>query len=355
MKIILLLLLSTLIFSRLIEIYPTDGSKNIIMEIEDEEIIDQMILNKIKIVDITNQKIIPQNPSLNFPDQPSQQTVVNKINSEVTKESLKQYLDKLCSHPHRMSRRAGSELSIKWITETVQKIIDELPTERKKLFKVTLVPVPGYIANSIIVTFNGSYFFSTNISSLVNENVIIGAHADDVGHQQAGADDNGSGTVTIMEAFRVIAKSSYLPKRTIEFMFYSAEESGLIGSRLIANQYKSRNKKVHAVLNHDMVGYHRPNTSLEAYLVNSQTNSNLNSFLLKLVKEYSGIKVTNYNRGYGSDHISWNNAGYASTCWKEFYFSPQYHQATDKVQHINFDLVREFTKVAISFAIELSA
>jgi len=246
-----------------------------------------------------------------------------------------------------MSRRAGSELSIKWITDTVNEIINGLPEERKRLFKVTLVPVPGYVANSVIVTFNGS----TN----ANEIDVIGAHDDDVGHNQAGADDNGSGTVTILESFQIIAKSTFRPKKTLEFMFYTAEESGLIGSRLIANRYRSEGRKVYATLNHDMVGYNRPGSVLEGYLVNTQTNAQLNAFLVKLVREYSGIKITNYGRGYGSDHISWNSAGFPATCWKEFYFSPQYHAATDKPVHINNDLLVEFTKVAIGFSVELTS
>jgi len=104
-----------------------------------------------------------------------------------------------------------------------------------------------------------------------------------------------------------------------------------------------------------MVGYNRPGSPIESYLVNTQTHADLNRFLLEVVKSYSGIKVTNYNRQYGSDHISWNGAGFPATCWKEFYFSPQYHQPSDKPQHINFDLVNEFTKVAVGFSIELTA
>jgi len=219
-----------------------------------------------------------------------------------------------------------------------------LSQERQKLFHVELVEIRGYIAKSIIVTLKGN----------LAESVIVGAHIDDVGHPNAGADDNASGSVSVFEAFRVIAQSNFLPARTVHFMWYTAEESGLIGSRQIAAEFKRTNKKVYAVLNHDMVGYHKPGEPLKAYMVIPQTNSLLNTFVKKLVQEYSGIPVVNYNQGYGSDHASWNSQGYAASCWKEFFWSPQYHASTDKPQFINYDLIKEFTKVAVSFIIELS-
>jgi len=103
-----------------------------------------------------------------------------------------------------------------------------------------------------------------------------------------------------------------------------------------------------------MVGYNRPGSVLESYLITVATNSLLNTFLNKLIKEYSGISVKLYNQSYGSDHISWNNAGYAACGWKEFYWSPQYHQPSDKTNVINYDLVKEFAKVGVAFLIELS-
>jgi len=118
---------------------------------------------------------------------------------------------------------------------------------------------------------------------------------------------------------------------------------------------KIKEKKVYAVLNHDMVGYNRPGSALEMYLILPSTNSQLNSFVSKLVKEYSGISLKDYNRSYGSDHISWHNQGYPASGIKEFYFSPQYHQPTDKPAVISYPLIKEFSKVGVAFVIETSS
>lgn len=284
-----------------------------------------------------------------FPEKPTQQTIVNSLLSQVSKTNLKANLEKFCSHPHRMSRRAGSQESMDWLKAQIDQLVSNLPTNRSSLFSTEWVKINGYLADSLIVTMKGR--------SSSDEAVILGAHSDDVGHPQAGADDNASGTVAVLEALRLLAEStSFLPQRPVLFMFFTAEESGLIGSAQIARAFKASNRKVYAMLQHDMVGYNRPNSDLEGYVVTEQTNRLLTDFLGKLIVEYGkGIKkVSPYNRMYGSDHISFNNQGYPAACWKEFYFSPQYHSANDKPQYVNFDLIAEFSKVAIAFAVELS-
>jgi leucyl aminopeptidase len=53
-----------------------------------------------------------------------------------------------------------------------------------------------------------------------------------------GADDNGSGSVTIFESLRVLVSSGFLPKKPLEFHWYAAEEGGLLGSQKVVAKYK---------------------------------------------------------------------------------------------------------------------
>lgn len=46
-----------------------------------------------------------------------------------------------------------------------------------------------------------------------------------------GADDGGSGTVTILEAFRALIQAGFRPEVPVEFHWYAAEEGGLLGSQ----------------------------------------------------------------------------------------------------------------------------
>ena len=74
-----------------------------------------------------------------------------------------------------------------------------------------------------------------------------------------GADDDGSGTVTILEAFRVLLQSEDVIKgnaqNTIEFQWYSAEEGGLLGSQAIFSDYEKKARDVKAMLQQDMTGF----------------------------------------------------------------------------------------------------
>ncbi len=83
-----------------------------------------------------------------------------------------------------------------------------------------------------------------------DEFVILGAHFDSWDFA-TGAQDNGSGTVEVMEAARVIAQLKTPPKRTIRFALWGGEEEGLIGSRAYVKQHAAEMSKCIADLNTD--------------------------------------------------------------------------------------------------------
>jgi leucyl aminopeptidase len=83
--------------------------------------------------------------------------------------------------------------------------------------------------------------------------IIIGAHQDSVNNAfpllpAPGADDDGSGTVTILEAFRVLVQAGFKPEKPVEFHWYAAEEGGLLGSQDIASEYAYQRKDVGAMI-----------------------------------------------------------------------------------------------------------
>lgn len=78
------------------------------------------------------------------------------------------------------------------------------------------------------------------------------AHYDGVGSgstRREAADDNGSGSVVLLEALRVLAAANFKPKQTLELHFYAGEEAGLLGSRDVFASYRSRGARVVAYLN----------------------------------------------------------------------------------------------------------
>jgi len=77
--------------------------------------------------------------------------------------------------------------------------------------------------------------------------VILGAHLDswDVGQ---GTTDNGTGSMVVLEAARIIAQSGLKPQRTIRFILFSGEEQGLLGSRAYAAAHQREADSIQAVL-----------------------------------------------------------------------------------------------------------
>jgi hypothetical protein len=72
-----------------------------------------------------------------------------------------------------------------------------------------------------------------------------------------GANDDGSGTIAVMECARVMSKHSF--PATIIFVTVSGEEQGLLGAYFMASKAKKENWKIEAVLNNDIMGSNNSN------------------------------------------------------------------------------------------------
>jgi bacterial leucyl aminopeptidase len=129
--------------------------------------------------------------------------------------------------------------------------------------------------------------------------VVIGAHQDSINLwlpsvlAAPGADDDGSGTVTILEAFRVLLQSKDIVEgnhaNTIEFHWYSAEEGGLLGSQAIFSSYAKAGRDIKAMLQQDMTGH--VTRTIQAGKVESVgvivdfVDPNLTDFIKKVIVE----------------------------------------------------------------------
>lgn len=98
-------------------------------------------------------------------------------------------------------------------------------------------------------------------AELANEPVIVGAHYDHLGIDAAtgqyfpGADDNASGVSVMLEVARNLARS-FQPQRSIVFVAFTGEESGLLGSQYFVSNLPVAFQagKPYAMLNLDAVG-----------------------------------------------------------------------------------------------------
>jgi carboxypeptidase Q len=136
-----------------------------------------------------------------------------------------------------------------------------------------------------------------------DEVVVVGAHLDswDLGQ---GTTDNGTGSMVVLEAARILAKSGLKPRRTIRFILFTGEEQGLHGSRAYVEAHKAELPRISACLVHDtgtgkVIGLgsgHRPALGpvLEKELVS--------------LKDVGPLDMR-ARFGGGSDHVSFDRAG----------------------------------------------
>ncbi len=136
-----------------------------------------------------------------------------------------------------------------------------------------------------------------------DEVVILGAHLDswDLG---TGSTDNGTGSMAVLEAARVLAKLNLKPKRTIRFILFSGEEEGLCGSVKYVEAHKDELEKISGVLVHD-TGTGRV---LTLALHDNYQDREIVDQVLAPLKELRLLEPTMMHMS-GTDHLSFNAAG----------------------------------------------
>lgn len=200
-----------------------------------------------------------------------------------------------------------------------------------------------------------------------NDTVVIGSHQDSANLflptilAAPGADDDGSGTVTILEVLRVLSAGHFQPKKSLEFHWYSAEEGGLLGSQAVFSAYEKAGVPVIAMLQQDMTGYVKK--TIDAGLpealgvITDFVDEGLTDFIKTVIKGYCSIPYVETKCGYAcSDHASASRAGYRSAFVIESDFkssNPYIHSQNDVIEQLSFSHMTEHAKLTTGFAIEL--
>lgn len=189
---------------------------------------------------------------------------------------------------------------------------------------------------------------------LAKETVIIGAHYDHLGRGERGslerdakkretihhgADDNGSGSVSVMELARRFALRKAYEGRTLVFMTFAGEEQGLLGSRHFCNAPTVPLDRACAMVNLDMVGRLRADKDSTQGKLEIGGIGSAKSFapmIDELNKKYD-FKLARTISAYGpSDHTS-----FAEKKVPVFFLftglHTEYHRPADVVETINFD------------------
>ncbi|PPQ63807.1 hypothetical protein CVT24_009802 [Panaeolus cyanescens] len=286
---------------------------------------------------------------------PSHQTELRPILASVSTSNMQSYLSSLTAFNNRYYKASTGASASNWILNTVNSIASTYGRSdvTAKLF------THSYVQSSIIAKIPG-----TNPSAEV---VILGAHMDSINlsnptsGRAPGADDDGTGSVNLIEGFRALLAAGFRPTNPVEFHWYAAEEVGLLGSQAIATNYKNAGVKVRAFMQLDMSGYFKPGTTEVMALQADYINTDLNNFLKNLITTYSRIPwAMDKACGYAcSDHASWYKAGFPSSFPYEAVTgndNPSIHSSSDttSVSGFSWSHSLEFAKIGVAFAYELA-
>ncbi|UQD56659.1 M28 family metallopeptidase [Flavobacterium sp. K5-23] len=205
-----------------------------------------------------------------------------------------------------------------------------------------------------------------------DEVLVISAHYDHVGMKDGfiynGADDDGSGTVALLEiaeAFEIAKKEGHGPKRSILFLHVTGEEHGLHGSRYYSENPLFPLKNTITDINIDMIGRRddaHADTNNYVYVIGADRLStdlhniciNANNKYIQMELDYKYNDKMDPNRFYErSDHYNFAKNGIPAV----FLFNgvhADYHQKSDTPDKIEYDGLARRAQLAFTIAWELA-
>ena len=175
-----------------------------------------------------------------------------------------------------------------------------------------------------------------------DEYIILSAHFDSW-DGASGATDNGTGTLVMMEAMRILKKLYPNPKRTIIAGHWGSEEQGLNGSRAFVEDHPEIVQNIQAVFNQDNGTGRVVNMSGSGFLHSYEFLGRWLSKVPRTTREPIQTTFPGAPGGGGSDHASFVAAGVpafslSSNSW--LYGSYTWHTNRDTYDKIVFDDVR---------------
>ncbi len=202
-------------------------------------------------------------------------------------------------------------------------------------------------------TYNVVGYVEGNDPSLKNEFIILGAHYDHIGLLSSengdvianGANDNASGTSTVLELARYFGNAK-TNKRSIIFALFSAEEKGLLGSDHLAKKLKTKNLNLYAMLNFEMTGVPLKNKDYFMYITGYEMSN-----LAAVSNQYASEKLIGFlptakefNLFKRSDNYPFHETfGVPSHTYCTFDFTnfDHYHKVGDEVSLMDFTHMAE--------------
>jgi len=283
----------------------------------------------------------------------AQNPIVQNLLNDVRLDSLTNFVKQLSGK---------KSVVINGVTDTIKSRQYQQPGNEKAFqFMKAEFTRFGYQVDSFQFNPSGKNLLATKTGyKYPNKRFMLGAHYDNwpLTTVAPGADDNASGTSTVLEAGRVFANYSF--PYTIVFVLWDEEEPGLLGSIAYVPTIGSNSETLMGYVNVDMLGWDGNNDSVADINVRPVANS-------YTLRDKSVYCNTAYNiqlnlhvvdPGNGStDHAPFWNNGYSAIGIDEEYdndFNPFWHTPADSLAQFNLSFYQKCSKLAYATIAEFA-
>jgi hypothetical protein len=287
-------------------------------------------------------------------------------------EALQTIAYEYCERGYRAAGHEGSEVTLQYISEQLANYGDYFQISTQNF----TASYTNRTSNSTetVSSFN---LFAETYQGNSHEIVMTGAHYDSV-NTGPGINDNGSGTAAILEIAKQMAMNGIVPWKKVRFVFWGAEELGLLGSQYyVQNLVKEEQDEIAIYLNFDMIG--SPNFVRAVYhdeddTSRNQLSSNVEQALLEYFEHIANLPAkTLVSLGGRSDHFPFRDVnisvsglftggGDNKTDEDAALFGgvagephdPCYHQACDNLDNVNLEVLDQMSDAAAHIVLLLA-
>ena len=265
---------------------------------------------------------------------------INDLADQVSESSLKKALTHLVSFKTRYSTSADYVKAAAWAMQQLTGLgytarQEQISVGGRKSFNV-IAEKAGLDAGARGVVLVAAHLDSINIAG--------GAAA-----KAPGADDNGSGSVGVLEIARALSK--HKAAQDLRLILFGGEEEGLFGStQYVAGLAAAERKRISAVVNMDMIA--TLNTAAPTVLLEgAPLSKSLIDGLADAASTYTKLAVQTSLKPFNSDHVPFIDAGIPAVLTIEGADSANknVHTIGDNLSHINYALMREILRMNVAF------
>ncbi|MBN2266583.1 MAG: M20/M25/M40 family metallo-hydrolase [Candidatus Aminicenantes bacterium] len=285
-----------------------------------------------------------------------------------------------------MGRRGGASATpitremANFLLEGTGQTIDDFKTKIESTMKPVSMDIAGAkmtIASTAKVALvrckNVLGIIEGSDPKLKDEYFVVGGHYDHLGAWEGyvwnGADDNGSGSVGVLNIAKAMAMSPVKPKRSIVFALWTGEEKGLLGSRYYAQNPVYPIAKTVGYLNYDMISRPYDEESLARsmrmygvtgaeelvkkvrapwFVSASLTEGTPFADIARQMNQYVGLDLVFRLSALGVGSGGSDHASFAAVNVPFIYYMagmpPDYHQPSDSVEKVSGELIAKISQ-----------